>query len=108
VEHVLAAIAEPSRLRMLRLLLERELTAGELAAHFPRVSRPNVSQHVRVLREAGLVDERQDGTRRYYRIRPEAFAQLRGFLEPFWTTRLAQLKRGAEAAHRKKRQRGRK
>ena len=63
------------------------LSAGEIAAHFD-VTRPAVSQHLTVLKEAGLVDERRDGTRRLYRARPEGLDELQAFLEEFWGDRL--------------------
>ena len=72
-----------------------ELSVGEIAAHF-EVSRPAVSQHLTVLREAGLVDERRNGTRRLYRARPEGLAELKAFLDRFWDERLEALKREAE------------
>jgi DNA-binding transcriptional ArsR family regulator len=72
-----------------------ELAAGEIAVHF-ELTRPAVSQHLRVLRRSGLVSERRSGTRRYYRARPEGLAELRAFLDGFWDERLAALKREAE------------
>jgi len=95
VESALKAIAEPHRRRILTLVRERELSAGEIAAHF-EVSRPAVSQHLTVLKEAGLVDERRNGTRRLYLARPEGLAELKAFLEEFWDDRLAALRREAE------------
>jgi DNA-binding transcriptional ArsR family regulator len=73
----------------------QELSAGEIAARF-EITRPAVSQHLAVLREAGLVAERRDGTRRLYRIRPEGFADLKSFLEAFWDESLERLKVAAE------------
>ena len=95
METALRAIAAPRRRRILVLVRDRELSAGEIAAHFD-VSRPAVSQHLTVLREAGLVEERRNGTRRLYRARPEGLAELRAFLDGFWGERLAALKREAE------------
>ncbi len=89
------AIAEPRRRAILRLVLDDELSAGEIASHFD-VTRPAVSQHLTVLKEAGLVDERRNGTRRLYRARPEGLAELKAFLEEFWDEKLAALKREAE------------
>lgn len=89
------AIAGPRRRQILRLVRDEELTAGEIAAHFD-VTRPAVSQHLSVLREAGLVNERRNGTRRLYRARPEGLADLRAFLEEFWGERLEALRREAE------------
>lgn len=79
----------------------RELPAGAIAAHFA-VTRPAISQHLRVLKEAGLVDERRDGTRRLYRARPDTVEDLRRFLDDFWTDRLERLRDAAEAKERDK------
>ncbi len=89
------AIAEPSRRRILTLVRDSELSAGEIAAEFD-VSRQAVSQHLGVLKEAGLVDERRNGTRRLYRARPEGLTEVRAFLEEFWDERLEALKHEAE------------
>jgi DNA-binding transcriptional ArsR family regulator len=99
VDAALRAIAEPHRRQILRLVRGRELPAGEIAARFD-VTRPAVSQHLRVLKEAGLVDERRDGTRRLYRAREDAIADLHRFLEEFWDERLERLRDAAEAARR--------
>jgi DNA-binding transcriptional ArsR family regulator len=96
VQAVLEAIVEPRRRDILRLVRDVELTAGTIAGRFPDVARPTVSQHLRVLRTAGLVTERRDGTRRLYRARPEALAELRAFVEDFWDARLADIKAIAE------------
>jgi DNA-binding transcriptional ArsR family regulator len=103
VEAALRAIAEPRRREILRLVKDRELPAGRIAEHFADVSGPAVSQHLRVLKEAGLVTERRDGTRRLYRAKPEGLAELRGFLESFWDEQLSSLKRAAEWEERRKR-----
>ena len=95
MEEAIRAIAEPNRRRILQLVASRELSAGEVAAHFD-ISRPAVSQHLTVLRGAGLVAERRDGTRRLYSLRPEGFADLRSFLEAFWAEGLERLKESAE------------
>jgi DNA-binding transcriptional ArsR family regulator len=101
VEAALKAIAAPTRRRILTLVRDDELSAGEIASHFD-VTRPAVSQHLNVLKEAGLVSERRNGTRRLYRARPEGLAELRAFLEDFWNVRLEALKREAEKEERKK------
>ena len=80
MEAAIRAIAEPRRREILRLVWTSELAAGEIASHFD-VTRPAISQHLRVLKEAGLVSERRNGTRRLYRARPESIAQLRAYLE---------------------------
>ena len=100
MEAALKAIAEPRRRRILTLVRDGELSAGEIAAHFD-VSRPAVSQHLNVLKEAGLVSERRNGTRRLYRARPEGLGELRAFLDGFWDVRLEALKREAERKERK-------
>jgi DNA-binding transcriptional ArsR family regulator len=101
VEAALKAIAAPRRRQILRLVRDDELSAGEIASNFD-VTRPAVSQHLNVLKEAGLVSERRNGTRRLYRARPEGLAELRDFLEEFWDVRLEVLKREAEKEERKK------
>ena len=101
MEAALRAIAEPRRRQILALVRDGELAAGEIAAHFD-VTRPAVSQHLNVLKEAGLVTERRNGTRRLYRARPEGLAELKAFLEGFWDDRLDALKREAEKEERAK------
>jgi len=91
----LKAIAAPRRRQILTLVRDGELSAGEIAANFD-VTRPAVSQHLNVLKEAGLVSERRNGTKRLYRARPEGLAQLKAFLEEFWDQRLDALKAEAE------------
>jgi DNA-binding transcriptional ArsR family regulator len=95
MDAALRAIAEPRRRRILSLVRARELPAGEIAGHFD-VTRPAISQHLGVLRDAGLVSERREGTRRLYSARPEGLTELRAFLEEFWDTRLDALRREAE------------
>lgn len=100
MQDVVTAISEPRRREILRLVRDRELAAGEIAAHFD-VTRPTISQHLTVLKNAGLVSERRDGTRRLYRVRPEGLAELRSFLDGFWEDRLERLKLEAEEEQRK-------
>jgi DNA-binding transcriptional ArsR family regulator len=95
MDGALKAIAEPRRRRILELVRDGELTAGEIASHFD-VTRPAVSQHLNVLKDAGLLRERRRGTQRLYAARPEGLVELREFLEGFWDERLAALKREAE------------
>ncbi len=90
------ALAEPRRREILRVLSDRELAAGEIAARFD-VTRPAISQHLGVLREAGLVEERRDGTRRRYRVRTAGLEPVRAWLDGFWDERLDALKAAAEA-----------
>jgi len=101
VEAALKAIAEPRRREILRLVWKGELSAGEIASRF-EVTRPAISQHLKVLREAGLLDERRDGTRRFYRARPDGLEGLRSFLEGFWDDTLASLKVEAEREERRR------
>src|SRR6476646_4365828 len=101
VEAVLKAIAAPNRRRMLRLVWDAELAAGEIASHF-ELTRPAVSQHLGVLKEAGLVSERREGTRRLYRASPQGLVELKAFLDEFWGDRLEALKREAEREEREK------
>jgi DNA-binding transcriptional ArsR family regulator len=101
MQATLNAIAGPRRRQILSLVRDEELSAGEIASHFD-VTRPAVSQHLTILKEARLVDERRNGTRRLYRARPEGLAELKAFLDAFWDERLAQLKREAEREERKK------
>jgi DNA-binding transcriptional ArsR family regulator len=96
------AIAEPRRRAILRLVRNEERSAGEIASHFD-VTRPAVSQHLSVLKEAGLVSERRNGTKRLYRARPEGLVELRAFLDELWGGRLEALKREAEREERRKR-----
>jgi DNA-binding transcriptional ArsR family regulator len=101
MEAALKAIAAPRRRQILSLVGVGELSAGEIASHFD-VSRPAVSQHLNVLKEAGLVSERRNGTRRLYSVRPEGLAELKEFLERFWDPRLEAFKREAEKEERRK------
>ena len=96
VEDVLRALAEPQRVAILRLVRGSELPAGEIAQRFP-ISRQAVSQHLRVLTNLGLLSERRQANRRLYRVRSQAFAELRTFLEVFWGNNLDSLKRHVES-----------
>ena len=91
----LQALGDPTRRSVLEQLRDGPRAVGEIAAHLP-VSRPAVSQHLRVLKEAGLVTERQNGTRRLYRVDPDGLAGLREYLEGFWEEALASFKAAAE------------
>lgn len=102
---VARAIAAPRRREILALVRDGELSAGEIAARF-EISRPAISQHLSALREAGLLSERRDGTRRLYRARPEALAGLRDFLNEFWTDRLERLRLAAELEQQRRDKRG--
>jgi DNA-binding transcriptional ArsR family regulator len=96
VDAVLRAISDPTRRGILALTRDHERSAGEIAAHFPTISRPAVSQHLRVLAHAGLLDSRKAGNHRFYRTRPAGFEEARSFLESMWATGLDGLKRTAE------------
>jgi DNA-binding transcriptional ArsR family regulator len=102
VQSTLDAIAEPRRRQILTLVRDRELAAGEIAANFD-VTRPAISQHLGVLKQAGLVVERREGTKRLYRARPEGLAELRDFLDDFWSGRLDALTQEAEREERRRR-----
>ena len=101
MQEVLKALVEPRRREILQLVGDQELPAGEIASHF-NVSRPAISQHLQVLKAAGLVSERRLGTRHLYRARPEALQELRVFLEQFWDDALAGLSQAAEREQRRK------
>jgi DNA-binding transcriptional ArsR family regulator len=96
MENALHAIAEPRRRAILELVARDELAAGEIAAHFD-VTRTAVSQHLTVLKDAGLLVERRDGTRRLYRARPEALEDLRRLLDEMWASSLDVARRLVEA-----------
>src|SRR5437870_12739934 len=101
MEAALKAIAAPRRRQILALVRDGELSAGEIASHFD-VTRPAVSQHLNVLKEAGRVSERRNGTRRLYRARREGLAELKQLLEECWDVRLEARKRDAEKEERDK------
>ena len=96
MDESLRAVADPTRRAILRLVREGELAAGEIATHFPSISRPAVSQHLRVLADARLVEVRPDGNRRLYRWRREGLRDAAAFVEEMWSDRLARLKEAAE------------
>jgi DNA-binding transcriptional ArsR family regulator len=95
IHEVLRALAEPHRVAILRLVHAQELPAGEIAKRFAS-TRQSVSQHLRLLTDAGLLELRRDGTRRLYRVRRQAFDELREFLGAFWDDQLGSLKREVE------------
>ena len=101
MELALKAIVERRRRQILRLVWDAELSAGEIARNF-EVTRPAISQHLNVLKEAGLVSERRNGTRRLYRARPQGLSELKAFLDEFWGDRLDALKREAEREENKR------
>jgi DNA-binding transcriptional ArsR family regulator len=101
MQAALDALAEPRRREILALIRDRELAAGEIAANFD-VTRSAISQHVGVLKQAGLVTERREGTKRLYRARPEGLADLRAFLDDLWNDRLDVLVREAQREERRR------
>ena len=96
MDQALKAMADPTRRAILRLVRDGELAAGEIASHFPSMSRPAVSQHLRVLTDSGLVEVRPDGNRRMYRWRREGLRDAVTFLDEMWADGLARLKAAAE------------
>ena len=101
MDTALKALAEPRRREILRLVWSHEMAASEIADHFD-VTRPAISQHVAVLKAAGLVTERRDGTRRLYRADQSEMHKVREFLDSYWTSGLERLRDVAEAAQRNK------
>ena len=102
MDSALKALAEPRRREILRLVWSEELPAAAIAARFDDVTRSAVSQHLGVLREAGLVTERREGTRRLYRANRSEMDRVRRFLDEYWTGSLRRLQDLAESAERKK------
>src|SRR3954454_18194719 len=96
VDEPCRAEADPTRRAILRLVRDDELAAGEIATHFPTISRPAVSQHLRVLTDSGLVEVRPEGNRRMYRWRREGLRDAAAFLDEMWSDGLARLKAAAE------------
>jgi DNA-binding transcriptional ArsR family regulator len=95
----LTALGDPTRRAIFEQLRSGPRSVGELAGALP-VSRPAVSQHLRVLRAAGLVSDRKDGTRRLYRVAPEGVAELRDYVNGFWDEVLAEFKDKVEGGNR--------
>jgi DNA-binding transcriptional ArsR family regulator len=89
------ALADPTRRAIFERLAERPSAVGELADELP-VSRPAVSQHLKVLKEAGLVIDEPDGTRRIYQLDPQGVDALRAYLDTFWNHALAAFRRAVE------------
>ena len=104
MDAALKALAEPRRREILRLVWLQELPATDIADHFGDVTRPAISQHLGVLKAAGLVTERRDGTRRWYRAQPDQMRKLQRFLDEYWTSGLERLRDVAETAQRSKEQ----
>jgi len=81
--HALEVLADPTRRRILEKLRAGPAAVGEIAANLP-VSRPAVSQHLKLLKETGLVAERREGTRHYFALAPEGLGQLRAYIDGLW------------------------
>jgi DNA-binding transcriptional ArsR family regulator len=96
-----AALADPSRRRLVEQLRAGPMPVGQLARHMP-VSRPAVSQHLKVLKEAGLVADRAEGTRRVYYIDPNGLGPLRAWLDQFWDEALGAFQAAAEQTNQGK------
>lgn len=99
---VMRALAEPQRRRIVQLVRDGERPAGEIADSFD-ITPQAVSQHLRVLKDAGVLSERRDGTRRLYALRPEAVESLRAFVEDLWPASLDSLKDAVERDKRRNR-----
>lgn len=102
IDQKLDALGDATRRGVLRLLRNGPRSVSELAEHFP-VSRPAISQHLRILSDAGFVDATPEGTRRLYAVRPEAFVSLRAYFDDFWTAALHNFKHRAESRARRRR-----
>jgi len=96
------ALSNETRFKIVNLVREREMPAGAIATRF-KLTRPAVSQHITILRDAGLLDERRMGAQRFYVVRSGGFDELGKYVEGFWRPRLQRLKDVAEAVERKKR-----
>jgi DNA-binding transcriptional ArsR family regulator len=96
---IFEAVAQPKRREILRLISAGELSAGEIASHF-EVTQPAISQHLKVLKDAGLVNERREGTRRLLSVRAEGLADLHTFLDEVLAAGLERLKQAAEQEER--------
>ena len=95
------ALSNETRFKIVDLVREREMAAGTIARRF-KLTRPAVSQHIAILREAGLLEQRRVGAQRYYMVRSEAFDELVDYIEGFWRPRLRRLKQVAETIERSK------
>lgn len=100
IEKVLHALAEPRRRDILYLVRDGELSSSEIASHFD-ISAPAVSQHLKVLEQSGLVVVRRAGTKRYYEIRRDGFAEIKQYIDRFRDDSLLRLKEAAEEEERK-------
>lgn len=101
IDKAIQALAEPRRRDILRLVQNGELPSSAIASHFD-ISAPAVSQHLKVLEDAGLVVVRRAGTKRYYGIRRKGFEELKQYIESFWDDSLLRLKEAAEEEEKRK------
>ena len=97
----LQALSNETRFKIVDLVRDKEMTAGAIARHF-KLTRPAVSQHIGILRAAGLLDERRTGAQRLYATNGENFGELVEYTETFWRSRLRRLKHAAESMARSK------
>ena len=102
VDLAFRALADPTRRQIMRLVANQEMSAGEIAGHF-NTTRPAISQHLQVLRAAGLLSEKRDGNRRLYQTETAAVETVIENLRSFWSLRLDELKRQAERKERHQR-----
>ena len=101
-ERKLDALGDPTRRAVLRLLRDGPMAVTDIAREFP-ISRPAISQHLRVLKDAGLVTDSPDATRRLYELNSDAFISLRAYFDDFWSAALGEFKKRAESRRGKKR-----
>src|SRR5277367_513001 len=101
LERTFEALGDPTRLAIFQRVASRPHSVGEIAEHMP-VSRPAVSQHLRVLKDAGLVSDLKEGTRRVYQVKPEGIDALRKYFEQLWTRNLTAFKAAADKAAERK------
>ncbi len=101
IEKAFEALGDPTRLAIFQRIASRPHSVGEIAGHLP-VSRPAVSQHLRVLKQAGLVADVRDGTRRVYEVRPEGIEALRKYFDQLWERNLKAIQAAAEKISREK------
>ena len=105
IDLVAQALADRTRRSILQIVRDDERSSGEIAMGFPSMSRPAVSQHLGVLRDAGLVDVRRVGNHRMYRTRVDGLSEMWHYIDEMWADRLARLKLAAERAEWPQRQR---
>lgn len=102
--NALKAIADQTRRDILRLVRKNPASVGEIASHFDATQQA-ISQHLKILKDAGLVESQREGTRHLFLVRPEGFEPVASFLEEFWPQRLGDLKRSIEENQKKRKTR---